>query len=55
MITESIFKSSSRTATAAYKMPEDTPDPSLLIPDEGNQVTTTSSTIPVEDNSELLT
>jgi len=40
---------------AAYRMPEDIPhSSSLLISEEGNE-TTGSGTIPVEDNSELLT
>ncbi|XP_065897742.1 HCLS1-binding protein 3-like [Dysidea avara] len=52
---ESIFKSSnSKMTAAAYKIPEDTSHPSLMIPNEGNE-TTGSGTIPVEDNSELLT
>jgi len=53
-IIESIFKnSSSKMAAAAYKMPEDIPHSSLLIAEKDNE--TGSGTIPVEDNSELLT
>jgi len=48
-----LFHGGDRKATAAYKMPEESPD-SLFIPDDTMENTTKGETIPVEDNSDLL-
>lgn len=52
---DSLFHGGDRKATAAYKMPEESPDSLFIFEDTPDTTENTKGeTIPVEDNSDLL-